>query len=543
MDNEACCKILIVDDNKADGTFVRHCILDSLKSCTPAIECVLSYEEALSRIENTGFNVLLVDYRLGGRDGIELLEEIRGRGITTPAIFLTAYSDFDVVVKAMRAGATDYLVKGKFSEELLCQSIRYALKLDAQGNEKKQVEEKLRKSEDLIKRILEAIKVGITLGTESGAFTLFNPEMERLTGYSSEEVFSCGDILDRLCFTPIDLRAFRKALREVLENGAVQSVAVEIRKKDNSVRTLLVSISPFVHEGSRLLLCAYSDITDQKWVEKKLKDSIGQLLRSEHKLVSTLSDLEKAHEELKASQFQLIQAEKWESVGHLAAGVAHEVKNPLAILVQALDCLESLVPPGDAEIKSVLETMKDALHRADEPIRGLLDFASLSAMTLEERDLHAIIESSLLLVKHPLEKNRVAAEKAFYAGPLRISADKARLEQVFVNLFLNAVYAMPEGGTITVRTGIQENGNGLRQVFVRVEDTGSGVPPDILDKIFDPFITTRQNKGGTGLGLSIVKNIVEMHRGKAIIENRKEGGARVILLFPLEPESEMEERP
>lgn len=530
MDNSTY-KILVVDDSKADGTYIRHCVLEGFKDFPVNLAQALSYEDALALTDKDRFDILLVDYRLGEKNGIELLEELRRRKINTPAIFLTAYSDFSLVVKAMKAGALDYLVKGKFTEELLCQSLRYAFRLGAREREKNEIEEKLRDSEEQLRKVLEAVKVGISLGTQGGEFKLFNREMERLTGYKLGEADACGDFLEGLCFDEKELKKLQDSFQNVLAGGKDQSLELKIRRKDGAARDMEVSVTTISHQGQQMLLCAYYDVTDQKWSERKLKESICYQLQSEQKLMQTLSDLQKAHEELKASQSQLIQAEKWESVGRLAAGVAHEVKNPLAILQQAMDYLEESLPKDDVELAGLMETMNDAVRRADTTIRGLLDFSRATAITLEAQDLHEIIESCLALAKHEFEKFSIEVVRDFFQEPVLFDGDRLKIEQVFVNLFINAAHAMNGKGTLSIRTRLEPHGDG-KDVVVWIEDTGPGIAPENLKKIFEPFFTTKLNMGGTGLGLPIVKSIIEMHRGNILIENRKEGGARVVLWFP-----------
>ena len=255
---------------------------------------------------------------------------------------------------------------------------------------------------------------------------------------------------------------------------------------------------------------------------------------------------EKAQEHLRTAQDQLIQAAKMESVGQLAAGAAHEVKNPLAVMSMGLDYLRGVVNTKDEQAGFILSKMENAVQRADGVIRGLLDFASLTELTIQQENIQELLERSLSLVKHEVDKKSVRVRTDYQkdVGPVLIDAN--RMEQVFVNLFTNAVYAMSPEGELTVRLytrvldqlgpGVGRRADdvfkvGETAVIVDVLDTGPGIPEQNLVRIFDPFFTTRRQSGGTGLGLSIVKNLVDMHQGFLLIENRKEGGAmaRVML--------------
>ena len=249
--------------------------------------------------------------------------------------------------------------------------------------------------------------------------------------------------------------------------------------------------------------------------------------------------LKKAYAELKETQAHLIQAEKAEVIGRLASGVAHEVKNPLAIILQGINYLSANVPLDNEKVSLALKYMNDAVKRADNIVKGLMNFSRASEIKIVPENLNSIIESSLLFVKNLFDEHQIELIKELGKGILPLDLDKNRMEQVFLNLFLNAVDAMLGGGQIKVRTykeeltkDREEGGHGETVVVAEVEDTGPGILEDILDKIFDPFFTTKQNKGGTGLGLSIVRSITEVHGGEIKIENRRDrSGVRVTLMF------------
>ena len=270
-----------------------------------------------------------------------------------------------------------------------------------------------------------------------------------------------------------------------------------------------------------------------------LQQEIAERKRAEKKLQMTYT-------ELRETQNELIQAEKLKVIGGLASGVAHEVKNPLAMILLGVDYLKKKIQPGDEKLSTTLKHMEDAIHRADGIVTGLLDFASLSKLDIARENLNSAVENSLRLVKIQLDKHRIQIISDLGEDIPDVKIDKNRIEQVFVNLFRNAINAMREEGGLTVRTYAKEltepgNDVGRRRgdlfelgetvVIAEIEDNGPGIPKDILDKIFDPFFTTRRSNGGTGLGLSVVRNIIKMHNGKIEIENRKKGGVKITVIF------------
>ena len=262
-----------------------------------------------------------------------------------------------------------------------------------------------------------------------------------------------------------------------------------------------------------------------------------------NRLQETHRNLLRSHEELKNAQLKLIQTAKLESIGRLAAGVAHEVKNPLAVIQLGIDYLnQTAKATANRDYTETVQDMEDAVRRADAVIKGLLDFSRSEQLSLSLLDLNSVIEESLLLVKHEFTRNHIALEKHL-AEPLpQVELDRNKIKQVFINVFMNAIHAIGNNGDLSVRTFIRRpavaadagqaaaGGN----IVVEIEDTGTGIPDDKLDKLFDPFFTTKPVGTGTGLGLSVSRNIIELHRATIKIANRKGiCGASVTISFPI----------
>jgi two-component system NtrC family sensor kinase len=267
---------------------------------------------------------------------------------------------------------------------------------------------------------------------------------------------------------------------------------------------------------------------------KALQAENSQRRQAEEELLRALSDVRTAHAELQRTQFQLIESAKMESVARLAAGVAHEVKNPLMTLSLGADYFLNR-KTEKADEAQLVQDMKEAVHRARNIINILLDYARPRPLQLTSEDIHTVIENSLMLVRHQLNKQRVTVAREFAPTLPLLMLDRTRIEHVFVNVFLNAMQAMPPGGTLTVRTftsGPYGSYNASATgVVVEVDDTGHGIMPENAGKLFEPFFTTRPPGQGTGLGLAIVRRTMEIHGGSVRLENRKEGGARVTLQF------------
>lgn len=252
--------------------------------------------------------------------------------------------------------------------------------------------------------------------------------------------------------------------------------------------------------------------------------------------------------ELRTTQLQLIQAEKLESLGRLAAGVAHELKNPLMMLLTGVRVLATRVPAPDEAGKQVIVDMSDAIDRADRIIAGLLNYSRAGRLDAVPVDLNAVVEDSLHLVAHEITRARVTLVTRLGSSIPPVRLDFYKIEQVLVNVLTNAVHAAGPDGQICVTTALEKLTRGPHvghrhtdryvpgepAAVIQVEDSGPGVPEEHLSKIFDPFFTTKAVGQGTGLGLSVARQIVEMHGGTIEIANRPEGGARVTIILKLD---------
>jgi signal transduction histidine kinase len=224
---------------------------------------------------------------------------------------------------------------------------------------------------------------------------------------------------------------------------------------------------------------------------------------------------------------QLLQTEKLTSLGLLAAGVAHEVNTPLAVISNHIQMLAKQLPPDDPRHKIIDKVVKQTF-RASEIVNNLLNFSRTAAAEFSEVDLNHVVEETLTLVSHPFRTARINVIKTLQDDLPPVRGSTNRLQQVFLNLFMNARDAMPTGGMLEVRTAAQ-NGS----VEVEVTDTGVGIPRDVQYRIFDPFFTTKASGRGTGLGLSVSYGIIKEHAGKIEVRSTPGKGTSFRLEFPV----------
>lgn len=418
------------------------------------------------------------------------------------------------------------LINKRNNAETFCAYVSAAPLRDANGTvvggmgisrditEQKRAEEALR----WLEKAVQTMKLGVTITNTEGEIVYTNPADARMHGYTVEEligknvkIFAARDLWKPMA--PNQMNEMESWTRESLNS-----------RKDGSIFPVQLISSAVINAagGTIGIVTLCEDRTERKRVEA----------------------------ELKTTQLQLIQSAKFESVGQLAVGVAHEVKNPLHILLHGLVYLSRApLPAGDENVALVLGKMDNAVKRADRVIKGLLDFSAPSATELTPSELNAVVEESLLLVNHELVRAHVTLVKELEEALPVLKLDRQKIEQAFVNLFINAIHAMPAGGTLTVKTYAEwptEFGPdvgrrrtdqfriGETRVVAEVLDTGTGIPTETLDRLFDPFFTTKPPGQGTGLGLSVTRKILELHQGTIEISNRQEGGVRVTLTFKTE---------
>ncbi|HEX9779762.1 MAG TPA: ATP-binding protein [bacterium] len=349
-------------------------------------------------------------------------------------------------------------------------------------------------------------------------------------------------------------------LREVEWDGRWYEQHVSLGSDGETHRVYMVDVTEsrtFQRETARtagVLTEANAELQRRERIMRSLLEDLttskDRLERQRASLEESNRGLARSHEELKTAQLALIESEKRESIGRLAAGVAHEVKNPLAIVLMGIEFLRGRMELVDETLRDVVDDMDGAVRRADAVIRGLLNFSASTTLEPAPADLNALIGQALLLVKHELVRAHVSMQTSLAEELPRLVLDHQKIEQAFVNLFLNAIQAMAGEGTLTVRTralrgaGVasetesardpqQQSDGEITGVAAEIEDTGPGVSEEQLRKIFDPFFTTKPMGQGTGLGLSVTKKIIELHQGSIGAVNLVPHGLRIVITFPV----------
>ncbi|MDY7231405.1 ATP-binding response regulator [Hyalangium rubrum] len=496
-------RILLIEDDEDDFILVRDALeaLGSEKKMT--LEWVEDPERGLELLQAGGHDVCLLDYRLGIYTGLELLELARQRGVHTPIILMTGLGDDMVDRQALEAGAADFMVKSQMTPVLLQRSIRYTVQHARTLAE-------LRRSQSSFRELIERLPDGICVLRER-RLIYANPALVALVGCDSADELLGRELSDLASafFQPEDWQALRRDEPGVLKaRGPMAFREFRLRRKSGDIIVAEMARFAVVFDGQPSAMCIARDLTERNQMQSRL-----------------------------------MLADRMAALGMVAGMVAHDINNPLAYVLTNLHTLESDVLPrlplatGEREeVRGLLSDAQLGAVRAREVVQQFRIFSSgEKEPRAEPLEVHRVLESALRMAGNEIRhRARLVRD---YTEPLTAQASEGPLGQVFLNLLVNAAQAIPEGAV---------EGNEIRlvtrraagEVRIEVHDTGVGIPPDRLTRVFDPFYTTKPRGVGTGLGLSICRDIVSGFGGRLELESEVGRGSvfRVILPAAATPE-------
>jgi len=420
---------------------------------------------------------------------------VRGRTIAYLGVSRTASGDFlssvDVELLITLAGSVGIAIENAGLYRSLQQKVAEYERL-----------------KEFSENIVESINVGILAADLQDRVESWNTQIEQLSGIERDSAVGrkLGELFPAELVEQFERvrgetgihHIYKFVLKAAAPNGHVNGNGHGNGNGSHKSRlreaTLNIAIAPLVSKDGEQIgrLVIFDDITDRAELEQRL-----------------------------------VQADKLSSIGLLAAGVAHEVNTPLAVISTYAQMLAKQVAE-DSQKSLILDKIAKQTFRASEIVNSLLNFSRTSTTSFGEVGLNKVVQETLSLLEHQLQKSGVQVTTDLETGLDPIYGNAGKLQQVFLNLFLNARDAMPAGGTLEVRTWSEGS-----QARVEVTDSGSGIAPENLHRIYDPFFTTKPARKGTGLGLSVTYGIVREHGGTIEVSNRLTGGARFRLEFPL----------
>jgi PAS domain S-box-containing protein len=491
-------RILVLEDWPDDAEMLVH----ELRSAgfDPAWRRIETEAEYLAHLD-PALDVILADYSMPQLGALRALNLLKARGLDVPLIVVTGAISDEQVVECMKHGAADYLLKDRLAR--LGLAVRHALEERRLRAERRQSLIALRESEERYRDLVENANDIIYSHDLQGNYTSLNRAGERITGYTREEVLSMN-------FTqivaPEYLETAREMMRRKMAGEKTTAYTVEIIAKDGRRIPVEVSTRLIFQNGVPVGVQGIArDITERRHLEEQLR-----------------------------------QSQKMEAVGRLAGGIAHDFNNLLTAILGQCDLLQRSLQPDNPAYRKVQEIRK-AGERAAALTRQLLAFSRKQMLQPKVLDLNVVVTDVDNLLRRLIgEHIELVMRLAPDLG--RVKADPGQIEQVLMNLAVNARDAMPQGGTLTIETSnvlIDEGSQDGRAavpaghyVCLAVSDTGTGIPPAIQERIFEPFFTTKEVGQGTGLGLSTVFGIVKQSEGDITVESEVGRGTTFRIYLP-----------
>jgi PAS domain S-box-containing protein len=469
-------RILIIEDDQDDFLIIEACIKD-IPDKAFRIDWCYDYNEALNRISQAGYDIYFVDYLLGERTGLELLQAAKALGCEDPLVLLTGIGNRDVDVQAMTIGAVDYLVKSEINTEKLERCIRYAL-------ERSTYIKALRINERKFRSMFERSKDSVFLTGEDLVFRDVNSATCELFKYSKDEI---------LRLSLYKLFARREAAEQLKERltmiGEVEDLEVELLTRNKERRNCILSISRQDYSsGESYIQGIIHDITNLKRIER--------------------------------ATFQI---EKLRGTATLLRTLAHEVRNPLTNINLSVEQLKPELNSEDANI--YLDIIARNCGRIDTLISELLDLSRPAEISLQRAGLQEIIDSTLSAASDRISLKNIRLERAYPDRTAFVMADREKLKIALLNIVINAVEAVPsQSGVITI--SIRQE---ARHYKVSINDNGAGIPEENISRIFEPYFTSKTN--GFGLGLAATWNILQSHRAGIDVNSQLGEGTSFMLTF------------
>ncbi len=371
----------------------------------------------------------------------------------------------------------------------------------------KRIETELRKANDFLRNLIENSVDGIIAADMKGRIIIFNKSSEKLLGYSSEAAIEKVHITD--LYPPGMAKEIMRQLRSPDHGGVGRLETSQFTLVSKAGKLIPVNTSAAIIYENGKEIASFGIFTD---------------LREKLKMES----------ELKEAQLHLLQSEKMASLGKLAAGVAHEINNPLGgILIFSKMLIEDL--PSQDPCKEDLERICEEATRCKEIVKGLLEFARQTSYKMEPTDLNRALVQGISLLENQALFHNIGIIKELDPQLPPILANAGQLNQVFMNIILNAAEAMEGRGTFTISTRL---GPEKETVIIEFADTGCGIKEEYLSRIFDPFFTTKEVGMGTGLGLSTSYGIVQKHHGRIWVKSKEGEGSTFTIELPVREEIE-----
>lgn len=528
-------RVLLIEDSAADARLIQEFLKEGFLY-EFRLTHVERLQEALQRLETTPYEVVLLDLTLPDSTGLNSLEQLLSVVSNVPVLVLTNTNNPELAIEAVRQGAQDYLIKRQMNAEILVRSLRYSIERKQQEEALREVNEALeirvrsrtreleQTNQQLRKEVIhrQAVQERLILAKRAGKIGIFewnirtdqmiwSDELESLYGVAAADFDGhCDSWLSMLC------EESRERVKAELWRAVTLGRGLDIEFKlahPNDSNWIVVKSDLFNGEDGKpvRMLGIHMDITDKKQLEA-----------------------------------QFLQAQRLESLGTLASGIAHDLNNILTPILGAAHLLPLLIPDMDERAAKIVDTLNCSAQRGTKLVRQIVSFSRNSSGFRHVLSVSELLDEIERIIAQTLPRS-INIQRKISSNLWLVNGDDTQLHQVFMNLCVNARDAMPEGGELCI---IAENllvDQPYQQmhpslslgpyVVVTVSDTGVGIASQTLERIFDPFFTTKSSGNGTGLGLAAVMGIAKSHGGLVEVQSAVGNGSQFRVYLPATSEA------
>jgi PAS domain S-box-containing protein len=475
MPNQSKIRIAIIEDDEDDFLIIKDYISD-IEGKSFVVDWFQDYQVAIDAIKNKEYHLYFVDYFLGHKTGLDLLDAAAELNCDRPIVLLTGLGNKAIDIKAMERGATDYLVKTDLSTEKLERCIRYSL-------ERSNFLKELKTREAKYRNLFEKSKDAVFITDNDLNFSEVNDAAVQLLGYSENELVG---------------RNLRDFVAEHRLNGKLNKLGNGMDIEDNEIKIINNSNET---RDCLLSLASQRQADDETFVV--------------HGIIHDITKIKKA-------EMANLQAEKLAANERLIRMLAHEIRNPLNNIILSID---QLIPLERDEMeKSFMDIIQRNSLRINNIITELLNLAKPSELTLVEHSLQETVDESLARTNDRIRLQNIHVKKVYPPEPILIQADKEKLVIAFTNIIINAIESMHTNGLLTISVSVSDD-----SYEVCIKDNGKGIAQEHLPRLFEPFFTMKKN--GMGLGLTVSYTILQSHNAKIRAQSRENEGTEFHISF------------
>ena len=493
-------RVLMLEDNADDVKLAESAL--KAGGFSVQMEVARSRTQFLECMANRRHDLILCDFKISGWNGLAALRWVRSSGFTTPFIYLSGSPGEDIAVECMKEGATDYLIKGKTGR--LPVIVRRALQEEKLRTDHERAQKNLHESEQRFATAFRSTPEGMTISTlPDGRYLEANDAFLAMVGYPREKLI--GETASNLGIW-VNLAERTALLNKLREHETVRAHEATFRTADGKSRDVQISAERVRLQGRSCLLAVIRDVSEWKLLEQQLR-----------------------------------QAQKMEAIGRLAGGIAHDFNNLLMVISSSADLIGDCHGNFDCALRYAGQ-IRSASNRAASLTRQLLAFSRQQILQPSVLSINDVVNDLIKMLPRLLGED-IEIVLALDPATGNVNADRGQLEQVIMNLAINARDAMPHGGKLTIETTNVELDSAYAEarhvkvdagpyVMIAISDTGTGMTEEVKSHLFEPFFTTKELGKGTGLGLATVYGIVKQSGGLVWPYSELEHGSTFKVYLP-----------